>query len=387
MRELMELYGDRIAGAISGWDRVRFRGTVRWLASLGGIGSYMASHGILLKDFGDWAGTITEAIRSACAARAGSLGIPLRYLDRAGIDKEALARRIAEERGIDTGDICMFSVVEPCIAPLIKGNRATRQLELHMAQRKCIFIYPYWNDPVVGFGHTRLQTWLPLSATICLNGRHWLERQLLAEPVPHVKDGNGFPFIADLPRAQQLLDEQLRTNWPLLLDGLRPQTWQKMRKGVSDLHRRAQVSDACNKRYAQHLATALDRETLQQTAASICAPVRKQRRTYRAPNPWAAEDGKMIEFIARGENQINGFRNRDLRRWLYPSSPASTDKQQQRRDAGRVTRKLRLLRAHGLIGKVPRTTRYMLTARGRKITSAILAASAATTEQLMDHAA
>jgi len=293
MRELMELYGDRIAGAISGWDRVRFRGTVRWLASLGGIGSYMASHGILLKDFGDWAGTITEAIRSACAARAESLGIPLRYLDRAGIDKEALARRIAEERGIDTGDICMFSVVEPCIAPLIKGNRATRQLELHMAQRK----------------------------------------------------------------------------------------------GVSDLHRRAQVSDACNKRYAQHLATALDRETLQQTAASICAPVRKQRRTYRAPNPWAAEDGKMIEFIARGENQINGFRNRDLRRWLYPSSPASTDKQQQRRDAGRVTRKLRLLRAHGLIGKVPRTTRYMLTARGRKITSAILAASAATTKQLMDHAA
>jgi hypothetical protein len=523
MQELMELYGDRIAGAISGWDRVRFRGTVRWLASLGGIGSYMASHGILLKDFGTWAGKITEAIRSACAARAESLGIPLRYLDRAGIDKEALARRIAEERGIDTGDICMFSVVEPCVAPLIKGNRATRQLELHMAQRKCIFIYQYWNDPVVGFGHSRLQTWLPLSATICLNGRHWLERQLLAESVAHVKDGNCFPFIADLPRAQQLLDEQLQTNWPQLLDGLlerncplvrsvfddpplgyywsadesewatdlvfrsaaqldrlmpsllrfglvsaqspavmrffgrkvtdgrflgrapdeivsdlrrryegvrlkhwinenslkaynkagrilrvettinntrdfkvfrhpaddpsRPQTWQKMRKGVSDLHRRAQVSDACNKRYAQHLATVLDRETLQQTVASICAPVRKERRTYRALNPWAAEDGNMIEFIARGENQINGFRNRDLRKWLHPSSPAPADKQQQHRDAGRVTRTLRLLRAHGLIRKVPRTTRYMLTAKGRRVTTAVLAASTATTKQLMDHAA
>jgi len=524
MRELMELYGGRVVGAISGWDRVRLRGTVRWLASLRGIGSYMATHGILLKDFGDWAGKITTAIRNACAARAESLGIPLRYLDRAGIDKEALARRIAEERGIDSGDICMFSVVEPCIAPTIKGNRTTRQLELQMAQRKCIFIYHYWNDPQLGFGHTRLQTWLPLGATACLNGRHWLERQLLAESIPYVKDGNCFPFIADLARAQQLLDRQLTTNWPELLDGLldrncpivrsvfadpplayywsaeesewatdlifrsaadldrlmpsllrfglisaqsptvmrffgrkvtaaggfcsqapaeivsdlrrryegarlkhwinhnslkaynkagnilrlettindtrdfkvfrhpaddpaRAQTWQKMRKGVSDLHRRAQVSDACNKRYAEHLATAVDRETLQQTVSPICSRVTKKGRTYRALNPWGAEDQRLLAFIARGENHINGFRNRDLRNWLYPASATCADPGQRRRDAGRTTRKLRLLRAHGLIGKVPRTTRYTLTDKGRTLTTAVLAASAADTKQLMDAAA
>ena len=52
MRELMALYGDRIAGAISGWDRIRFRGTVRWLASLRGIGSCMAIHGVLLRAHG-----------------------------------------------------------------------------------------------------------------------------------------------------------------------------------------------------------------------------------------------------------------------------------------------------------------------------------------------
>ena len=101
----------------------------------------MATHGILLKNFGDWAQGITAALRRACAARAENLGIPLRYLDRAGIDKEALARQIATERGIDTGDICMFSVVEPCIAPLVKGDRATQHLELRMGQRKCVFIY------------------------------------------------------------------------------------------------------------------------------------------------------------------------------------------------------------------------------------------------------
>jgi hypothetical protein len=523
MRKLMELYSGRIRGAISGWDRLRFRGTVRWLASVRGLGSYMSTHGILLKDFGEWAGKITAAVRSACAARAESLGIPLLYLDRAGVDKEALARRIAKERRIDRGDICMFSVLELCTAPLVRGNRQTRRLELHMGQRKCLFIYQYWNDPQVGFGHTRLQTWLPLSATVCLNGRHWLERQLLAESIPYVKDGNCFPFIADLPRAQQLLDRQQKTKWPQLLDGLldrncpmvrsvfadpplsyywsadetewatdlvfrsaadldrltpsllrfglvsaqsptvmrffgrkvsggsfrgqapaevvsdlrqryegarlkhwinhnsmkaynkagnilrleptindtrdfkvfrhpaddpaRPPSWQKMRKGVSDLHRRAQVSAACTRRYAEHLATALDRQPLQQTVSPICSRVTRKGRTYRALNPWGADDQKLIAFIARGENQINGFRNRDLRNWLYPASAAGTDRAEQRRNAGRTTRKLRLLRAHGLIGKVPKTTRYMLTDKGRRVTTAVLAASAADTKRLMDAAA
>ncbi|MDQ1248952.1 MAG: hypothetical protein QG597_3326 [Actinomycetota bacterium] len=523
MRELMELYGDRIVGAISGWDRVRFRGTVRWLASLRGMGSYMGAHGILLKNFGEWAAGITSTLRRACAAQADSLGIPLRYLDRAGIDKEALARQIAQERGVDTGDICMFSVVEPCVAPLIKGDRASGHLELHMAPRKCIFIYHYWNDPVIGFGHTRLQTWLPLSVTVCLNGRHWLERQLLAESVPYVKDDNCFPFIADLQRAQQLLGEQLRTNWPALLTGLldrncpqvrsvftdpplqyywsadesewatditfrsaadldrlvpsllrfglitaqsptvmrffgrkvtggkfqgqapdevvsdlrrryegirlkhwvnrnslkmynkagnllrieptinntrdfkvfrhpdddpsRPASWQKMRKGVSDLHRRAEVSEACNQRYAEHLATALSLETLQQTVGPLCSRVRRYGRTHRALNPWGSDDAKLIAFIARGENHINGFRNRDLRQWLYPATAGATDKEQRHRDAGRVTRKLRLLRAHGLIRKAPRTTRYLLTAKGRKTTTAILAASAADIKRLLEIAA
>ena len=40
MKKLMELYRDRIVGAISGLDRIRFRGTLRWLASEGGRALY-----------------------------------------------------------------------------------------------------------------------------------------------------------------------------------------------------------------------------------------------------------------------------------------------------------------------------------------------------------
>jgi hypothetical protein len=45
-----------------------------------------------------------------------------------------------------------------------------------------------------------------------------------------------------------------------------------------------------------------------------------------------------------------------------------------RRRAGRVTRQLRLLRAHGLLQKVPHTHRYQVTAAGRPIITALLTA-------------
>ena len=49
--KLMELYKDKIMGAISGLDRIRLRGTLRWLATQTGITTFLRSHGILLKDF------------------------------------------------------------------------------------------------------------------------------------------------------------------------------------------------------------------------------------------------------------------------------------------------------------------------------------------------
>ena len=179
MKHVEEKYHRVIKGSISGWDRIRFRGTIRWLASLRGLGTYMSTHGLLLKDFGQWVEEITRSVRTACEKQAKRLGIPMIYLRSSGVDKEALARRLANERGIREGDICMFSVVEPCIAPLVCGNHSTKKLEVQMGPRKCVWIYHYWNDAHLGFGHTRLQTWLPLTVTACINGRHWLERQLL----------------------------------------------------------------------------------------------------------------------------------------------------------------------------------------------------------------
>ena len=208
--KLMELYRDRIMGAISGLDRIRFRGTLRWLASERGLRTFMNHARILLKDFSGWVNGLTAQVRDSCESRAKDLGIEVRYLTSSGVDKEKLARQIAADKRITEGSICLLSVVEPCIAPMVKGNKASKKLELVMASRKCVFVYHYFNDPVFGFGHVRIQSWAPFTIFICLNGRHWLERQLQKQGIGYVKDGNCFVRIEDIAAAQVLLHEQLK---------------------------------------------------------------------------------------------------------------------------------------------------------------------------------
>src|SRR4030042_4008015 len=93
--KLMELYQDKIIGAIRGLDRIRFRGTLRWLASEHGLGTFMNHARILLKDFSGWAEGMTSMIRQSCESRADQAGIEKLYLRNSGIDKEKLARQIA----------------------------------------------------------------------------------------------------------------------------------------------------------------------------------------------------------------------------------------------------------------------------------------------------
>ncbi|MBN2196455.1 MAG: hypothetical protein JW751_26825, partial [Polyangiaceae bacterium] len=52
-----------------------------------------------------------------------------------------------------------------------------------------------------------------------------------------------------------------------------------------------------------------------------------------------------------------------------------------------ITRKIRLLRAHGLVAKRPKSHRYMPTLKGHRVASALLAAHHANTESLSKMAA
>jgi len=105
----------------------------------------------------------------------------------------------------------------------------------------------------------------------------------------------------------------------------------------------------------------------------------------RALNPYAADDGTLLAIISRGEFTIAGFRNRDLRQHLFADADAPKDV--QRRHAAAVSRKLTLLRAHGLIKKVQGTHRYQLTSQGRVTLAVLITARNVGTEALTKLAA
>jgi len=160
--------------------------------------------------------------------------------------------------------------------------------------------------------------------------------------------------------------------------------WYPLRRGVADLYRRAQLSRAAHERYLTAMAAANETTALAEEAVTVCRAVRREGRRFRALNPFEEAEAQLLGVVNRGEWALKGFRNRDLRPLLYGTA---TTKQDQRRQAAQVTRRLALLHAHGLIKKVSRTHRWLVTDKGRRILTALLAARAATTDQLIGLAA
>jgi len=119
-------------------------------------------------------------------------------------------------------------------------------------------------------------------------------------------------------------------------------------------------------------------------AEKACQPMRRQGRRFRALNPWAKQDALLLELVNRGEFALDGFRNRDLCRAFF--KPTANPTEQKRRTAW-MCRRVRLLRAHGLVQKVSATHRYVLSEKGRTTITALLAARKADVDQLTKMAA
>jgi hypothetical protein len=90
--------------------------------------AYLNSCRVLIKDFGRLVERTTAAAKEKPKALAAAAGRPYPYVSSSQVSKEEWVRNIAHAR--------------------------------------------------FGFMHLRLQTWFPFQVSVCINGRHWLGKQL-----------------------------------------------------------------------------------------------------------------------------------------------------------------------------------------------------------------
>jgi len=150
--------------------------------------------------------------------------------------------------------------------------------------------------------------------------------------------------------------------------GSKKLTWQPLRKGVAWLWRYAEVSRAANGRYLEALAVVEDDGAARRLLDRVTRPAKLAGRRRRALQPLSPADQALFLAVLRGEHRLHGLQNRDLAKHLYPK--ATRDPVQRRRRGARVTRLIQLLRAHGLVAKIPRSRRYRVTAVGEALMSA-----------------
>ena len=136
---------------------------------------------------------------------------------------------------------------------------------------------------------------------------------------------------------------------------------------------------ALNERLLNALANVDDSRSVEELMADIQKRTSAGSRMVRGLRTWA-EDKELFAAVNHGDFLINGFRNRDVQKLLY-GAEAESSSERQRRSAA-VSRKLRSLRAHGLIQKVPHTHRYHVSAAGRAILIAVLTTAQTSVKQL-----
>jgi hypothetical protein len=159
--------------------------------------------------------------------------------------------------------------------------------------------------------------------------------------------------------------------------------WRILRRSVADTYRRAEVSRACNERYLTALASVAATATVKDLVAPWCERAREPGaggRPVRALNPLGEQDAALLAAVSDPKWQLEGLRNRDLAEALYGPSPA--DPVERRRRSAKVSRLLRLLRAHGILHKVPKSYRYRVGPESRDALLALLAARQANPETL-----
>jgi hypothetical protein len=139
------------------------------------------------------------------------------YLYRTGqFRKDEWAHDLIRDQGIVEGLVGILCTSETCPSFALVPGPKRPQFVSRSRQRRVL--YYYFLDPQFGLIHVRLQTWLPFTVQVYVNGHEWLAQQMVQKKLGFVRQHNAFTELDDPDQAQRIADRFARLNWPKILD-------------------------------------------------------------------------------------------------------------------------------------------------------------------------
>ena len=213
MRKFVQRHQEQILGVLSGFDRMRFRGSLRLLQSEGGVATWLECIGVAVKDFLSFAEGLTKRLCRQSDRLAEAWGRKVQYLPGV-VDKEDLVQEIREQEGVaENGLVAVLSTLEMGMSDTMFRGRDRDFPVLRSGPRKCKNYHFYWDDGRFGLTQVRVSSWFPFDVHVVLNGREWLARQMDAQGIDYLRRDNCFVRISDFHRVQKLADGQPKIKW------------------------------------------------------------------------------------------------------------------------------------------------------------------------------
>jgi hypothetical protein len=143
-------------------------------------------------------------------------------------------------------------------------------------------------------------------------------------------------------------------------DGTTSKKNTSMKKNIYSLAPLRKLLKAANHRYLVFISEFDDPNTGNRNITKLSKPVKKNNRNYKGFNFFDSEDLALLLTIARGEFNISGFQNKNIRQFLIA------------KNSGQVSRLIKRLHTHGLIKKIKNSYKYYLTNLGKRVITAAL---------------
>jgi hypothetical protein len=141
-----------------------------------------------------------------------------------------------------------------------------------------------------------------------------------------------------------------------------------MRKGVADFAVRSQICSSRIGNFTEQVATMDEDFSVGEIVSQVSKPIFSNGKRYRGLEV-TGKDLALLQAISDPKFSVDAITNKHLQIMLNSSNWANS--LSGKKLSARISRSLRLLREHGLIKKLPKQHRYMLTAKGRLLTTAL----------------